>query len=167
MEAVIGAAEAPEEPASVSGLTDGAAEGIEGVTVEACNEEEREEKDPHFVCHNTQSGAGGHYSITNVPPGFYVLIATPAAHSGYASTATEEIALLPDEAASQNIQLRGSGSVGTVSSEAGPPLAGVSVSMCEESEFGQCFTITTESQVDTPSPTSGGQLPGHGHPAHQ
>ena len=40
----------------------------------------------------------------------------------------------------------GAGSVsGKISSESGPPLTGVYVSLCEESEFGQCYPITTES----------------------
>ncbi len=143
VEAVLGHGGEPEEEetGSLSGMvTNAAAEGVEGVTVEACEEEEEA-----HACLSAQSGAGGHYSIANVPPGFYVLVASPPAHSGYATTQSEEFDVLAGAATTENLQLTGAGSVsGEISSESGAPLSGVQVSLCEQ-ESGKCHPATTES----------------------
>ena len=144
VEAVLTSGGETEEPGSLSGtVSNASAEGIEGVTVEICEEEEEPP-----VCRSVQSGAGGHYSILNVLPGFYVLTTTPPAHSGYGAARSEEFEVLSGEAATDDVQLRAAGSVsGEITSQTGSPLAGVPVELCEE-EFGLCFTATTEAAGD-------------------
>ena len=147
--ASFGSSEESGEPGSVSGLvTNGKAEGVEGIALEACTEveeNEHEEEEP-AVCRSGVSGVGGHYSITNLPSHFYTLTATPPAHSGYGLTHSEEFLVQPGEAVTEDVQLRGTGEVrGEVTTEGGAPLGGVPVEVCEQTAFGHCFTTTTES----------------------
>jgi Carboxypeptidase regulatory-like domain/Putative Ig domain len=146
VEADVGSVEEGEQPGSMSGtISNPAAEGVAGAAVEACGEIEEEGGGESRVCRATQSGAGGHYSLSSLPPGYYTLTATPAAHSGYAVTSGEEVAVLSDLSTTQNLELRGTAAVhGEITSESSAPLNGVPVSLCEQVEQGECFTATTE-----------------------
>ena len=141
VEAVIGS-EFIEPGGSLSGTVENeAAQGVENVTVEACEEEGEEAE----ICVSTQSGTGGNYSFPTLPAGFYVLIAKPPALSGYSTTRSQEFEVLSNASPTQNIVLRGSGSVqGEISSEANSPLSGVQVSLCEQVQDPHCLTTTTD-----------------------
>jgi Carboxypeptidase regulatory-like domain/Putative Ig domain len=142
VEGVIGNEEPSEAPASLSGtVSNEAAEGVEGVTVEACEEEGEQAE----TCQSTQSGPGGHYAFATLPTGFYELVAKPRALSGYAPARSEEFEALSGESVTENIVVPGAGSVhGEISSESSVPLAGVKVSLCEQVKP-RCLTTTTES----------------------
>lgn len=124
------------EAGSVTGtVSDESSAPLGGIEVSVCNEETGD-------CHTAETEAGGQYTVADLPDGKYLVTATAATHSGYASASDEEIEVTGKAATTDNFTLPEAGSiVGTVTGMESNPIDGARISVCDLA--GKCYSART------------------------
>jgi Putative Ig domain/Carboxypeptidase regulatory-like domain len=112
-------------------------------------QEESEGVEVPTACYSAETEAAGHYAISGVPDGPYLITATPAANSGYGEAPEGEVDVSGEATTTENFTLPEAGTVtGTVTNEEHEAVSGASVTVCGQicesgtSNVSGVYTIT-------------------------
>jgi Carboxypeptidase regulatory-like domain/Putative Ig domain len=132
--------------AQVSGTVTANSAPVANASVSVCNQEEPENEEPS-VCQTVQTESAGHYTVSGLSEGTYLVTAIPSGQSGYAATGSGPFTLAEGEAATKDISLLTAAVVtGTVRNASSAPFEHVALTVCDEEreEPDACFSTESE-----------------------
>ena len=145
--------------AEVTGTVTANSAPVANASVSVCNQEEPESEEPS-VCQTVQTESAGHYTVSGLSEGTYLVTAIPSGHNGYAATGAGPFVLAEGETATENISLLTAAVVtGTVRNASSAPFEQVTLDVCDEAreEPDACFSAESEAgghySVEVPAGT--------------